>query len=332
MNTKVVVAKDEGKKEVAIFHEPRLKWVPAIEERFGVDKGMWFALVDAIYPSAKTTEGVCLALAYCKARKLDPMKRMVHVVPVWSSQLKRIVEGCWPGIGEHRTTAARTGRYAGCDETTFGPHETQTFRGKSKYRGDDGYEEKNLEATVTFPSWARVTVYKIVQGMRVAFVGPKVFWLATYGRHGNTDVPNDKWQRSSDYMLEKCAEAAALRKAFPEELGDEPTAEEMEGRIVDVTPTAPIVTEAPPPKPKREDFAGKTIEGEATPAHLGEAVDDSEAVLESLVDELAVCQTPSDIEDLLETSVLSIQSLRKDVAEKWDRAIAARRELLKKKS
>jgi hypothetical protein len=41
-----------------------------------------------------------------------------------------------------------------------------------------------------------------------------------------------------------CAEAAALRAAFPDELGGEHTVEEIEGRTLDAMPVAPA-TEAP---------------------------------------------------------------------------------------
>ena len=63
---------------------PRLPYHPAIEERFGVDRAMWKALVEAVFPNATSTDSVILALSYCRARKLDPFKRNVHIVPIWS--------------------------------------------------------------------------------------------------------------------------------------------------------------------------------------------------------------------------------------------------------
>ena len=41
------------------------------------------------------------------------------------------------------------------------------------------------------------------------------------------------WKKRPFGQLEKCAEALALRKAFPEAVGAQPTAEEMEGRVID---------------------------------------------------------------------------------------------------
>ena len=40
------------------------------------------------------------------------------------------------------------------------------------------------------------------------------------------------WQQRPYGQLGKCAEAAALRKAFPEEIGNDYTAEEMEGKVI----------------------------------------------------------------------------------------------------
>ena len=82
------------------FQKPRLPWHPAVEERFGVDKSGWKVLVEAIFPSARSVDSVTMALGYCKARKLDPFKRPVHIVPVWDSSKDDYVETVWPAIAE----------------------------------------------------------------------------------------------------------------------------------------------------------------------------------------------------------------------------------------
>jgi len=43
-------------------------------------------------------------------------------------------------------------------------------------------------------------------------------------------MPNTMWQKRPYGQLAKCAEAQALRKAFPEIVSQHPTAEEMEGK------------------------------------------------------------------------------------------------------
>lgn len=237
---------------VAVLQEPRLPFHPAIEQRFNVDKSGWKALTEAIYPSAKTTDSVIMVLSYCKARNLDPFKRPVHIVPMWDSNLRAYVETVWPGIAELRTTAFRTGQYAGCDETEFGPDQTVVFKGQQKKNN----QTVAVEKTVTFPSWARITVYREVNGRPAKFVGPKVKWLESYATIGASDLPNDMWEGRPEGQLDKCAEAAALRKAFPEELGNQLTAEEMEGRRVevmrDVTPQSTEQSQKrqpPPPGP-----------------------------------------------------------------------------------
>lgn len=189
--------------------QPRLPYHPLVEERFGIDRASWKALVEAIYPAAQRAESVILALSYCRARKLDPFKRNVHIVPIWDKERQCLVDTVWPGIGELRTTAFRTGQYAGRDRTEFGPDKTETWR--------DG---SGNEISVTFPEWAQVTVYRMKDGQRVAFAGPQVYWLETFAEQKG-GVPNAMWRKRPRGQIDKCAEAAALRAAFPEELGDE---------------------------------------------------------------------------------------------------------------
>lgn len=248
--TEMQIEEAHSKGDVAIFQPPRLPWHDAFQERFGVQRSQWKALVEAVYPAARTVDAIAMALSYCQARKLDPFKRPVHIVPMWDSKRGGYVETVWPGISELRTTAARTDSYAGCDDATFGPMTKKSFSGKVKIKGN--WEDKTLE--VEFPEWCRMTLYRIVKGVRCPFAGPKVKWIEAYAGIGNTDIPNDMWQSRPEGQLEKCAEAAALRRAFPEEIGNEYAAEEMEGRkklddimisAKDVTPAATTGSAAP---------------------------------------------------------------------------------------
>jgi len=194
----------------------------------GIDLGTWRVLTESIFPSAKTPEGVLLAVRYCRARKLDILRRPVHVVPMWSKALGREVETVWPGIAEVQTTAARTGQWAGMDPPRFGAEQTRTFEGRVK--SHDSWQD--IQVRVTFPDWCEVTVYRIVQGTRCPFT-ETVWWEETYARAGGAgcEVPTDMWRKRPRGQLLKCAKAASLRAAFPEEA--DYTAEEMAGKVIE---------------------------------------------------------------------------------------------------
>lgn len=60
-------------------------------------------------------------------------------------------------------------------------------------------------------------------------------WKENYAVKGGKEksiAPNAMWTRRPYAQLAKCAEAQALRKAFPE-FGAQPTADEMEGKTLD---------------------------------------------------------------------------------------------------
>lgn len=259
--SETVADQPTSKGEVAVFQPARLPYHPAVEERYGIDKGTWKVLVEAIFPAAKTVDSIVMALSYCKSRGLDIMKRPIHIVPMYDASRGGMVETVWPGISELRTTASRTKGYAGCDEAQFGERITMTFKGRIKEKGD----WKDAAVEVEFPEWCRITVYRVVDGQRCKFVGPKVAWLETYATQGASELPNKMWQERPEGQLEKCAEAAALRRAFPEEIGNELTAEEMIGRNVhDLSVDIPASTGEAAATPNRD--AGPPRQIAAPPA------------------------------------------------------------------
>lgn len=207
------VARPRPHEQLPTISPPRLPYHPAIQERFGIDVSQWRALVEAIFPNATSTESVILALSYCRARRLDPFKRNVHIVPIWSKERRCYIDTIWPGIGELRTTAFRTGEYAGRGATVFG----------------DDVKQKVGSLELTYPEWAQVSVFRIVKGQRVEFSGPRVYWIETYANiKRDDDTPNDMWATRPRGQLDKCAEAAALRSAFPEECGGDYIPEEVQ--------------------------------------------------------------------------------------------------------
>ena len=75
------------------------------------------------------------------------------------------------------------------------------------------------------PEWCRVTVYRFINGERCAFSHTEYFTEAcATTKDGNL---NSVWSKRPRGQLAKCAEAGALRKAFPDELGGVITADEV---------------------------------------------------------------------------------------------------------
>jgi len=276
---------------VATIAPSRLPIPAAVAKEFEIQSAQWRVLVDQIFPAAKTVEAVTMALSYCRARKLDIFKKPVHIVPMYSTVLGKMVETVWPGIAEIRTTAFRTGEYAGIDAVEFGPMIERTFSGTT---GRDN-REKEISKTVRFPEWASVVVYRWVKGEKAAF-HTKIYWEETYATVGKSEVPNDMWGKRPRGQLDKCVEAAALRKAFPEEIGSMYAAEEMEGRVIDhdvgdraapaaqaapaQAPRPPAPPPAPPqrtaPAPQPPEPAADIVDAEIVDEETGEvtAADD----------------------------------------------------------
>jgi len=176
------------------------------------------ALKTSLYPGASDAS-VDLVLAYCKAAGLDPMKKPVHIVPMWDAKARTTRDVVMPGIGLHRTDAARTGEFAGMSKPVFGPMVTEQIGNRD----------------VTFPEWCEVTVYRQLRSGHIAEYTAIEYWIENYAIKGGKDQdqsPNAMWSKRARGQLAKCAEAQALRKAFPEAVGSQPTAEEMEGKEI----------------------------------------------------------------------------------------------------
>ncbi|UIF90900.1 recombinase RecT [Cupriavidus necator] len=140
-----------------------------------------------------------------------------------------------PGIGLYRTMAARTGCYAGMTEPEFGPNEILGYRRKVWEENPTTGKSSSrwVDEELTYPAWCKITVRKIVAGVICDFTAVE-YWLENYATSGrDTDAPNEMWRKRVRGQLAKVAESQALRKAFPE-VGALPTAEEMEGRVIDL--------------------------------------------------------------------------------------------------
>jgi len=140
-----------------------------------------------------TDDELKMFMYVCERTKLDPFTKQIHLVPRWDSKLGKEVRTPIVGIDGLRSVAERTGSYAGNDDPIF----------------DDENEPKK----------ATVTVYKIVQGVRSPFTAT-ARWdqyvpMAKDKKTGDLYIASPLWKKMPHLMLGKCAEALALRKAFP---------------------------------------------------------------------------------------------------------------------
>ena len=85
------------------------------------DNELSVTLKNSLYPDA-TIESIQMVLSYCKALKLDPMMKPVHIVKMGDKEV------LMPGIGLYRTQALRSGAYAGLSEPEFGRLVTEKFK------------------------------------------------------------------------------------------------------------------------------------------------------------------------------------------------------------
>lgn len=197
----------------------------------------------SLYPGA-APESIQMVLGYCKAAGLDPMQKPVHIVPMWDGKARQMRDVIMPGVNLYRTQAARSGECAGVTEPEFGPDKTENIGG----------------VDITYPAWCRVTVSRRLPTGEIVQFTAREFWKENYAVKGGQEksiAPNAMWTKRPYGQLAKCAEAQALRKAFPE-IASQPTADEMEGKQLhpdDTTPLPKLTPEPPAELVKAADEA-----------------------------------------------------------------------------
>lgn len=205
----------ERPRNAVAIREPEMKWLEIPRE------DLIATLRTSLFPGAKP-ESVAAVLDYCTAARLNVMLKPVHIVPMSVKQPNGKYEYrdvVMPGINHYRTQASRSGEYLGKSEPEWGPT----------------IELKWGDFRMNVPEWCKVTVKRIVAGQVAEFTAQE-FWEENYATKGkDSTTPNSMWQKRPKGQLHKCTEAQALRMAFPELTGDA-TAEEMEGKSIDLMP------------------------------------------------------------------------------------------------
>lgn len=152
------------------------------------------SLIKRTIATGATDEELALFFYDCRRHGVHPLDRMIHFT-------KR--KGKYTPITSidlMRARAAETGEMAGSDDAAF----TIVPSG---------------EATA-----ATVTVYRLTQGQRFPYTAT-ARWSEYYPGDGDVGF---MWRKMRQTMLAKCAEALALRKAFPKQLQGLYAREEMD--------------------------------------------------------------------------------------------------------
>jgi phage recombination protein Bet len=206
--------------------------------------------------AGSTDDEFKLFLYTAKRTGLDPLVRQIHAVKRWSSELKREAMAIQVGIDGYRVIAERTGTYAGQDAPVY------TFT-----------KDFELES-------ATITVYRLVAGMRVGFSAAAFY--EEYVQTIKDGGANRMWSKMPRVMLAKCAEALAMRKAFPNDLSGIYTDDEM-SQAGEPKHHAPVTTTA---EVVESHSAPATTNGDKRPSN--EELPDTIAELEAAIERAGV--------------------------------------------
>lgn len=177
-----------------------------------------------------------LFIAVANRTGLDPFTHQIHFVKrrTWNKDKKCYEEvgSIQTGVDGYRAVAARSGEHAGTDDAEI-------------------VEDKD-----GLPVKATVKVYRMIGGEARSFTATARFseYAQKFEKDGKSELMG-QWKKMPFLMISKCAEALALRKAFPNDLSGIYSDEEMQ--------QADVVSETPKKKAKE---AVAVVEATVMPA------------------------------------------------------------------
>ena len=190
---------------------------------------------------------VAMFFDQCQRTGLSPWARQIYMIGRWDARLGRQKYQVQVSIDGLRLVAERTAQYEG---------QTQP-----QWCGPDGiWRDVWLDGQP--PSAARVGVWR--EKFREPAYG--VARLAAYMPTTKQGAPQGLWRTMPDVMLAKCAEALALRKAFPMELSGLYTTDEMQQADAPAQPTTDAPVGRPAPEPSEDGVIdAEVVEEDVTP-------------------------------------------------------------------
>jgi phage recombination protein Bet len=172
----------------------------------------------------------------CERTQLDPFARQIFPVGRWDSKANKTIFQTQVSIDGFRLIAERTKHYAG----QLGPF----------WCGPDGeWKEVWLKDTPPFAAMVKVIRHDFKEPLTsVARFADYV--QTTKAKDGQPAQPNAMWKKLGVLMIAKCAEALALRRAFPQELSGLYTEEELyQAEEKQPDPPPPPTQQKPPANP-----------------------------------------------------------------------------------